>query len=497
MAQPIGKEPQALRIDADGLQVEFEVTPVGAVAEDENVDPAIAAKIKALDAQLETNAEKLDTLNAEIDRLTNHADGWDYALAVVSGVTCGLIDSFFVGDFDWANAKKWSYQSINKKVSEFAKSHGYGSDSKRLKDHISFLEGKYEIPSDSLYNGKGAGVWTKSHHLDDFAHHPTLVGWICSVLTQFTRKGYFANSAGVGFAFDVERNDLIGDTIPEKFAAGTINWIGHLVSDVAGSSSNPGGGMGLPGPLVSLVKEFSQLPLVNKTNLPKLINDAFVKNHFDLRKELALGHELGRQAIPVVLNELIVRLFYFFRHLVQEWRQYGFAGIHWRNTLPFKNRTIVRMLTIAHGTFTAVDLGDAAIRAGLQSGGNPAAFWASFVLKVNFVGVGRFVIAVTTDVAMGVKLGRKRWERVVAMNERLHLSNARVELKNAGVWMAAERTEESIMQLYDSCAEAGAEFVKTRQAAASLLKELGAKRADIEKHNPGLLKDLADFMDEL
>ena len=38
--------------------------------------------------------EKLDSLNNEVDRLTNHADSVDYIVAVASGIVCGLIDFF-------------------------------------------------------------------------------------------------------------------------------------------------------------------------------------------------------------------------------------------------------------------------------------------------------------------------------------------------------------------------------------------------------------------
>lgn len=488
-----------IRFESDGLQVVFDAVPIG-IVEDElaNVEPSIATKIRDIDSRLEKNQDHLEKKDFEIERLTNHADEIDYAVAVGCGIACGLIDSFFVGDFDWGNARKWSYQKVNQYVAKYAREHGYTGGSRRLKDKIAFLEGKYKIPSDNLYVGKDASIWTMSHHLDDFAHHPSPLGWICSVLTQFTGKACFANKEGSSFLWDVESKELIGDTIPEKFAAGTINWFGHLVSDVAGSSNTPGkAGMGLPGPIVSIAKEFSQLPGVNKTGLPKLLNDVFVKHRFDFRKELAVAHELGRQAVPVVINEVLVRLFFFLRRLVQEWRQYGFAGIHWRKTLPFMNRTIARMNTIASGTFMAIDLADASIRSGIKSWGDPATFWAEFVLKVNFVGIGRFAIACVTDVGMGVKLEHRRWERIVIVNERLLLQNAKVELKNADVWVEVDKTGKAVRELYESCESAISQYEVTMIAAQSMIKEIGTSREKIEKKNPELLSELVDFMDEL
>ena len=46
-----------------------------------------------------------------------------------------------------------------------------------------------------------------------------------------------------------------------------------------------------------------------------------------------------------------------------------FNRINWNNVLPFKNRTVIRMLTIATGTFTAIDMADAAIQSAVKSGG--------------------------------------------------------------------------------------------------------------------------------
>ena len=58
--------------------------------------------------------------------------------------------------------------------------------------------------------------------------------------------------------------------------------------------------------------------------------------------------------------------------------------ISWENTLPFKNRTVIRMLTIATGTMTAIDLADAAIEAAIKSGGINPAFVPNMLVKVKF-----------------------------------------------------------------------------------------------------------------
>src|SRR5690606_40344799 len=46
---------------------------------------------------LDHNNQKIDDLNLEIERLTNHSDYIDNTVAVSSGILAGIIDSFWVG----------------------------------------------------------------------------------------------------------------------------------------------------------------------------------------------------------------------------------------------------------------------------------------------------------------------------------------------------------------------------------------------------------------
>ena len=484
------------------FEVEFEVIPTSIEAIDETSAQAreIQEAIKDIDKRLAENEEKLGAIDTEIDRLTSHADGIDYSVAVASGIVCGLIDSFFVGEFDFANAKKWSNKTANQFIDKFAKKHGFkaknGSKGK-LKNKVAFLENMFESPTDSVYSGKGKGISTFTHHLDDWSHHPTIVGWACSIMTQFTAVGYFTNSDGEGMYFDADKSRLVGGNFTTKICAGTVNWFGHLVSDLAGSNQTAGKGMGLPGPILSLAREVAQLPGLKHTNLPKLIGNAFSKGKFDFRSEMAVAHELGRQAIPVVINEIFVRLFYFIRRLVQQWRTNGFNGIEWRKTLPFNNRTIVRMMTVATGTFTAVDLADAAIRGALGSGGEPAAFMTGFLLRVNFVGVGRFAVAVFSDLRMGAKLGGAHWKKIVVQNEKLHLLNAKLFYKSAEMWMEAEKTEKAMQDLYRTVGKSLSQWGLYYSETQKDLKSISTYTSGMDVHNPGLRDQLIDELEGL
>ena len=123
-------------------------------------------------------------------------------------------------------------------------------------------------------------------------------------------------------------------------------------------------------------------------------------------------------------------------------------NINWKNTLPFKNRTVVRMLTISTGTMTAIDLADAAIESAVKSDGVAPAFLANMIMKVNFVGIGRFAIAFGTDVAMGIKRSKLRNERIKVYSEMIALTNAKVFYKEAEMWHTAEETGKAIEEAY-------------------------------------------------
>ena len=107
-------------------EIEFEIeTPV------DITDPRqvkIYQEMSDIEKRLATIEERVDELNVDIDRLTNHADGLDYTIAVASGIMTGLIDSFFVGEFDFKSAKAKSNKAINDFIMKFAKSKGYSGD---------------------------------------------------------------------------------------------------------------------------------------------------------------------------------------------------------------------------------------------------------------------------------------------------------------------------------------------------------------------------------
>lgn len=499
---------------SDDFEVEFEIIPALETYDDPRQISISEAKNR-INQRLQINYDKIEELNKEIDRLTNHADGIDYMVAVGSGILAGLIDSFWVGEFSLDRGKAWSSDKVNNFVKNIAKKTGYKGDD--LEGSIEFLEGKYGVPSDSVTSEFGGGL---QHHLRDFAHHPTPIGLVFSMLTQFTSKAYGTDTNGAFKIVNITNKLLIGKDVPHKFLFGTVFWFFHMVSDMAGSKKYAGAGTGLPGPILSLLKEISLLPFFKNNKdgnkefsvwISKLFNGTLLAKRdeagkiiepmrFDFRAELGALHELGRQALPVILNECIVRGFYFIRRFVQEIKEKNVKRlselnlIEWKNCLPWKNRTIIRMLTISTGTFTACDLIDAAIRGGIKSAGNPALFATEFLLRVNFVGVGRFAIAVFSDVKMGVKRSQLRNQRIAIYNEQLHLSNAKIYYLQADMWIAAEKTDQTIKEVLDLIDKNMVSYIQSVHDIDYELSKIERDVKLIEEKNKGFIKDITEVI---
>ena len=546
----------------DGV-IEFEVIKPDYISKysDERLD-LLEEQGELLDLAEKDLDEQIRKLNSSIDNLTNKADGIDYAIAICCGAVAGLVDILFVGEFDFKTAK----DSVDKAFEDFVNNRAkeikvdeaikeakanYAKkgqklpkekiaeiragiektfkDKPNLASSIKTLEDKYKIPSDNLWSGKDAGISAKSHHLDDLAHHPSVIGLAASILTQFTKKGYFQNAEGIPFAFDVENQELIGNGLKEKIICGVINWVGHLISDMAGSNSSARKGnlgMGLPGPFVTTLKEISMLPIFKETKLSQIANDLFTKDNaifgefrLDLRSELAIAKELTRQAIPIFLNQVLLRTVFFVRRFIMYAKTAtSLKDIPWREVLPFGNRTIARMSTISLATMEVIDITDAAIRGAIEAekagaagaevgaAGGPygaaagaasagtVAFWKTFALRVNYVGIGSLVVAGVVDTGMGFKREKLLSERIALYNQKISIENARVFFKEAEMWISAEKAGESIEEAYQMIEIADKEINDSVASIMDNLEKIGEHIDAAEEKNPGLKEDMLNTL---
>ena len=291
------------------------------------------------------------------------ADKTDYIVAASCGVLTGLLDSFWVGKFSLSSAQDWGRTKANDFVVKVAQMRGYAKSD--LDGAIRFLEKDAPIPSDQLTSIWGGGY---QHHFRDFAHHASVAGLVFSIMTQFTGLSYGTNTEGIFETHELPNPELIGKTFEEKIFNGTVIWTIHLVSDMAGSSRNAGKGTGIPGPLLSLAKELSVLPKIrdirleyknNDISLPVLLSKIFNGTafahtcnkdliRFDLRTEMGIYAFGIKQSVPVVLNQCMVRAFYFVKRLcieisnkqVREIKD--ISKLDSKHFLPWNNKCIIR-----------------------------------------------------------------------------------------------------------------------------------------------------------
>ena len=290
------------------------------------------------------------------------------------------------------------------------------------------------------------------------------MGLLASIIVQFLRIGTFINKEGEWHFKLVKTNEkdivktltpavitgvlnwlvtlgeksyqeAIGEEIPKAlrgiahFAASTPllleiakcadKWFGHLVSDMGGSRNTADGGMGIPGVFVSFLYEVAGLPGLKDSGFPAFINDLYENQKLDLRHELCLYKELGKQSIPVIFNDIYTRMLFFVSRLgLQTGEHNSLKDIDWKSTMPFGNRVIDRMLMISSMTFTMADTADGAVHAAIESCGNWVLFSGVFVSRFNYVGAGRAAFAIVKEVSNEQK-------EVQLMREKLMLTNAK------------------------------------------------------------------------
>ena len=210
-------------------------------------------------------------------------------------------------------------------------------------------------------------------------------------------------------------------------------------------------------------------------SINQLALDIFEKG-YDTRFQTA-------QAIPVFINELIVRLiysvrrlFWYFNSTTKEERSFS---LMWKKCEPFSNPTVKRMLTVAHGAFCLIDASDATIRAFVAGGGsfNPVEFF----LRLNIVGVGRFAISLYGETKRAITYNYAKQEAEFAEKEKSIVENYIQGLK-----LLSEKYDDTMLLTFVS------DFEKSRAYAEAFAKTVAlAKMRDVPEDK--ILKNKADI----
>jgi len=311
--------------------------------------------------------EEFTLKNAECDK-------YDYMIAATCGLIGGLVDILFVGLPGQGKLTTLTDDATDRAVEKFASLMGWkgpreGRDP--TSSAIGYLEKAFKVNYDHRYGADVGGVFnmsTKNHHIKNLAHSPDLIGLFFSLLAQFTSTAHFVDNGKI-ISVDTETFELRGSNFVSRIFAGFVNWLGHLFSDVAGSSGANGRGSGIPVPFFSLLQfinvgEFGQ----HRQTFAKISVQVFEQG-YDFRHGLAM-------AIPVLITELLTRISWVVK-------QRAFSKKNWSECLPSAaNPELRRMLLVAHGSLCLVDGADAALR----SGGD----LIQFMLRSNLIAWTRF-----------------------------------------------------------------------------------------------------------
>ena len=385
-----------LSLDEKGYSFEYSI--------ESSLDEA-NKELEELDFKIEETEESIKALTPECDKL-------DYALAVSSGALCGVVDIFLVAKPVESPlcdiTDKW-FGEMTERFAKFCGWNGRGKDS--LHSAISFLEEKFKIPYDQPHADEALKeilrLSTFNHHFKSLAHNPTLCGLFFSILDQFTNTSHFV-SGGELIIMDYDGEfELEGNSIPSKFFCAFVNWLGHIISDNSGSSGSTGRGMGIPSPLWTWMNDVTAVKAkmgIKRTEFEKDFNDFACKLYekgYDARFQAA-------QSIPVFINEMLVRLMYSIRRIIKYYSDTprearSFVGL-WNSCEPFANVTVKRMLTVAHGTFCLIDVGEA-VGQGFAKGGGYFNVM-EFAMRLNLPGLGRFGISLAGEANRGFKVYR-------------------------------------------------------------------------------------------
>lgn len=356
----------------------------------------------AIQKNLDLTSDPFDALMTESQRIdlekrikedftykTAQCDRYDYMIAGTCGVIGGLIDVLFVSLPGEGSLGKFTDSAVDTSVQKFASFCGWkgqkeGGDS--TKSAIGFLERKFKVNYDHRHGGDVNDAFkmsTKNHHIKSLGHSPDLIGLFFSILGQFTNTAHFVDN-GKLVAVDTETFELQGGNFIAKVFCGFVNWLGHLFSDVSGSSGASGRGSGIPIPFYSLLQfadigEFGQ----HKQSFATVAVQVFEKG-YDFRHGLAL-------AIPVLVTELLTRITWVIK-------QKTYHKKPWKECIPSANNPeLRRMLMVAHGSLCLVDAGDAA----LKSGGD----MIQFLLQTNIIAWGRFGVLALKELNAWHKAG--------------------------------------------------------------------------------------------
>lgn len=340
-------------------------------------------------SDIDINIIRNDNTDLRSAFFNDKCDKYDYLIAAGCGAIAGLVDIFLVGSPADSKLQRWTDAQVDKTVMAFAKTCGWSpreGKEKSVASAIGFLEKKFPVNYDQRHSGDVGRLFnmsTRNHHMKSLAHSPDIIGLFFSILNQFTSTATFLHN-GQWITIQTETYELQGHDFVSRLFCGIVNWFGHIMSDVAGSSGASARGSGVVIPFYELFQlcDFGSLKVEKNRNTLATVATKVFQEGYDARFGLTM-------AIPVVLCDLSIKLVWAIKHYLYYKRPLN-------ECIPSKRHNDLRiMLIIGDGTLCLMDGADAALR----SGGN----WVNFFLRLNILAWFRFVSLVLREVC--IRLG--------------------------------------------------------------------------------------------
>lgn len=389
---------------------------------------------KKLPAVREEYQQELSVIDNKLKKYINNADRYDYMVAVASGILCGVLNSQIADiskRFFAANKN-----TIQNKGKEWLKSAARRAENEGNKTSSSALF--YSILAECLKQ-KADNIITKNAENGDFELNTSRFVLLFGSVALKALLKWLAKERK---AQEIDESDL-PDTIKRLLRQlQVIPKVREFLKNpkMPNFSSKKLEQMGVPVVLITMFE--SQIKDANSTlkNYKKIVNNQ-LHDFIEKFPKIRLNENIMNQAVSVLANELIVRGFYFIRHLLEEFNRCGsIEAVNWDKIIPFDNRTIVRMMSVASLTFTAADMSSALVRARIESGANQAVFLTKYVSNINIVGVGRAIIAVYKDVSM-------EWEEANLIRERRLLAE-KISAEQIDAILSFRKQMEKVVETY-------------------------------------------------
>lgn len=238
----------------------------------------------------------------------------DYLFAASTGLIAGIVDALFVGKITkepkdsgiLLKSVDKAYENAVKKYAEMISGRKWDD----TKSAIRYLEKEFKVgydastDADILYSSSNEkiGLTPKNHHALSVAHWPDFIGLIVGVYDQLTDKTTLARGSATIITSNIG-NPIEGNPI-ERIVSAIVNWFGHIMSDISGSSTAVGRGAGLPAPFYDALQflKVGKITVSNKEMSIGEVSTWLYEQGFDKRM-------FDAQLIPVLINEVIVRLY--------------------------------------------------------------------------------------------------------------------------------------------------------------------------------------------